>query len=569
MLESLISHRCEDAGAWVEENIIFPPALSPNLPGRVTLARQPWMREILASYLDPALEHLHLVMGTQTGKTTACLLGTALLLAHDPGPLMWALPTDELAKRACEMRLVPLLTASPALARHLPPRWEPKRDRLVTDVMPIYVTGAIRPAKLASLPCAYIIADEEAKFEHLYRNEAHPVLLLSERTKAFARHLMVHASTPNDEENYFWQGWLASDQRYYYVPCPECGLMQRLEWNRDTVIWDHPQGTELTADIVQATARYVCQGCHAELGDTELTDAMQRGEWRATNPAASSRRRGYHINSLYSPFVTIGEMAREFWLASVSKASESYQNFVNSWLGQPYTHYAYKIDEDNILALRGNHVRGVCPWALEDVYYIVTCYDPGQAATHWVTTAIGPGGAMAVLDYGTVLALADVVPHFRRSSVQVDGVATAAHIGYVDSGDWTAAVYDLCATTAGQLTPTKGTAAGAGTWTRQELRTHPGLELVTYRDYAAKRALYGERVQMRQGAPLLLPADMDQELIDGLSGQQLQRLPGGKTRWKPLPNDHYGDCIKLALVSWWTLQSELEPPEEQPTNTPS
>ena len=48
-----------------------------------------------------------------------------------------------------------------------------------------------------------------------------------------------------------------------------------------------------------------------------------------------------------------------------------------------------------------------------------------------------------------------------------------------------------------------------------------------------------------------LPAEAmgDKELINGLSGQTLIRNKQGKLSWKDLRDDHYGDCLKLCLLS--------------------
>ena len=40
----------------------------------------------------------------------------------------------------------------------------------------------------------------------------------------------------------------------------------------------------------------------------------------------------------------------------------------------------------------------------------------------------------------------------------------------------------------------------------------------------------------------------------GLSNQQKDALTGD---WKEILNDHYGDCVKLALVGWWIAREIL------------
>lgn len=573
MIEPLLKPVCSDPVEWVEGNLAFSPVTSPNRPGPISLAEQPWMREPLESFLDPSLQDLHLVMGTQTGKTTLCLLGTILLMQFDPAPLIWALPTDELAKRIFTTRLMPILRHNPCLRAWLPPEKEIKYTDLLLRPSPLYITGSRSPAKLASIPAAYIVIDEEAKIEHLSRNESHPVLLLTERTKSFARRLRVHASTPNTEANIFWQGFLRTDQRKFFVPCPRCGSYQVLEFNRETVRWDHPEGAEVTPESILRTARYYCQACHSALDDADLRDAMPRGEWRAT-AAGSPRCRGYWLNSLYSPNVTIGEMALEWHNCSADNASERYQNFINSWLAQPYTPYALKIKDEAVASLRSDaYTRGKLPVAEDEIAYTVVCYDPGEKQTHWVACVITVTGGIYVLDWGTILGFvtdpasgrSGAFDHFRALSwAKDDGGVHLPDIGYIDSGDWTMQVYDECSISGGVLMPTKGSPVQAGTWARSTPKSHPTLTLYTYSDYIAKRELYGERIARRTGG-LVLPADADQELLDGLSGQMLEKRPDGRLRWKKVANDHFGDCIKLAqLSSHIFLDPRLRNPEPSP-----
>ena len=50
---------------------------------------------------------------------------------------------------------------------------------------------------------------------------------------------------------------------------------------------------------------------------------------------------------------------------------------------------------------------------------------------------------------------------------------------------------------------------------------------------------------------ITLPAEAmgDKDLIAGLSGQTLIRNKSGKLAWKDLREDHFGDCLKLCLLS--------------------
>ena len=561
MLDALLSKVCRDPVAWGQDNLSFPASVSPMRPGRVDLSRPPWMAEILRDVLNPAVEHIHLVMGTQTGKTTTCMLAAALLHEFDPLPIFWALPSSDLAGRHAKSRMFPFWRENPILNGGIINAKEQLRVAAMnTGPLTIYFVGAREPSALAHTAAAYVIADEEAKYEHVKKSEAHPSLLLEKRMGAFPRHLMLHASTPNEEHNIFWQGFLQSSQCHYYVPCPHCGHYQRLEFSRDSVVWDHPE-SGVTPEIVRATARYICAACGRAIRDSDKPAMLAAGEWRAENPEAPTYRRGYRLNTLYSSTVSFGECAERFFLASRSNApAQHLQDFRNNFQSLPFAHYSIKINDENITALQGSHLRGQVP---ADAYYVVVCYDPGQLQTHWVATAMGPGGSMTVVDWGTILSVESkpaegvvgVASHF--AGLQWGDVAPA--FGYVDSGDWTETVYQECNKTAGVLTPTKG-AGTSGTWAQTALRNYPMLDLVTYSDYRVKLELYIRIIAQGEMGPLRLPADSTPDLIAGLSGQVLQQKPGGGKEWKKVPGDHFGDCIKLARVSWWVKCSEYESP---------
>jgi phage terminase large subunit GpA-like protein len=67
----------------------------------------------------------------------------------------------------------------------------------------------------------------------------------------------------------------ASDQRRYFVPCPHCGAMQWLQFER--LRWDKGRPD---------TAAYHCEGCEKSIAEHHKTQMLERGEWRATAVSA-------------------------------------------------------------------------------------------------------------------------------------------------------------------------------------------------------------------------------------------------------------------------------------------
>lgn len=560
MIEALLYKERPIVSEWAEANLRLPAKTSPNAPGPLNLARTPYMREPLDSITDSTINHIYLVWGAQNGKTTVGYLALAYLLEHDPLPLIWSLPSDNLAKPFSKNRLRPFIHENPCLARHIktdPREWTDLEISL--DAMDIYFTGVTSPARLSSRPIAYVIMDEEAKYEHVNKKEAHPTSLLEERTKNFPRRLILHLSTPNTEDTPFWQGYLRSDMRQYYVPCPHCGEHITLEFNRQRVIWDTPTtGTDL--DIVEATARYICPACLQPIHNSQKQAMLQRGEWRSTNPSAASNRRGYHLNSLYSPFVTFGQVARKFCECQRELLKDlELQNFRNSWEALPYIPHTVKVEDSAVEALKSEtYLRG----DIHMPHYIcVVCYDPGELQTHWVAMLLGEGGETWVIDWGTILGIrtdGDQLGIRSHMETLSWGPVTPV-LAFVDSGWNTNQVYEECADAPEKIYPTKGSDTYYGSWNQVPIASHPTLTLYTYSDRQAKIDLYADRIARGKNPPLHLPGNASEDLIAGLSGQVLERKPGGMSQWKKLKHDHYGDCVKLGQIAWQVVKNALPP----------
>ena len=110
-----------------------------------------------------------------------------------------------------------------------------------------------------------------------------------------------------------------SDQRYYYIPCPHCGEMQKLVWAQ--VSW--PKGEP-------EKAVYGCVKCGCVITDPERQAALRQGEWRATEPFRG--RAGFHLSELYSPWSDMAKIAVSF--VEANKSTDTLKTWVNTCLGE-------------------------------------------------------------------------------------------------------------------------------------------------------------------------------------------------------------------------------------------
>jgi hypothetical protein len=394
--------------------------------------------------------------------------------------------------------------------------------------------------------------------------------LADHRVKGIAHHFNSKCSTPTVPENEFWQDYLSGTQEEYFGPCPNCRepvTFQHHDRSRLSLAWDKTaKGPDGRWDLnkVKSTAHYLCPACGFAITDRHKPGIARAGDWIIGNPNAPRNTTSSLLPSFWSPNVSFGDMACTFLKGLDSLLG--LHDYFNGWLARPWEQQVVNIRESSILALRdpGYHLRTV-PFPTSEVLYLALTADPGEHATHWCVTAFSKTGKMAVIDYGTVLAPEDLlrlIPDLRY--LDLTGHEHRPGCGLIDSGYATHRIYALCHQSRGLLNPSKGSNAHFGTWSRTEPRSHPGILLYTYVDFTLKCALYLDAIEKRLPPQLILPADIGLDFIRALTGQQMleRRTPTGTLRyWKPMPHDHYGDCLKLARL---THQILAQPQSDEP-----
>lgn len=534
------------AADWLENNIYFDANVSPNSPGNLDLSRQPWAKEILDAAMDPRNNELNLVMGAQTGKTTLLMLIWLLKAKFDPSPALIALSTDPLCDRLIKRRLIPLLKCNPWYGEQLPPENRGQESMILFPGAPTFYTGARTADKLASMPASLLLLDEVSKWAKGSVKEAHPLFLVKERVKSFATHLIVAASTPSEEEEIFWTEYLHSSQSHYYMPCPHCGEMIKFEFSEESVQWDNG-----TLETIRDTAHYVCPKCKGKINDLQKEEMMSKGEWRKERENHVPGHLGFHLNSMYSPYVRFGDIAVEFVKANASvMRAEALRNFTNSWLGLPYKVQEKETSAQDILACVDNsRLRGEVP---EDTAFTVLGCDVGQNESYWTVAAVTFDGKIHICDWGKVMSFSSMNGEEGISKVMekwksADG-KWGIDVGYIDSGYSTQEVYLECLRLPyGKLSPIKGSNC-QGVWSRRELANIADLDLYLFNDTALKTT----RESYWRDKILTLPAEasLDKEYIKGLSGQTLIRdKKTGRLGWKALKDDDFADSVKACVLA--------------------
>lgn len=415
-------------------------------PGHWRTSKTPYLKAVMDAFNADFIHDITFCAGTQLGKTSAEQNMIGYAVAQDPGPMLVVYPSEKLAKFTSEKRLQPLIMLSPALREKFNERGS-KDLELSFDTMYIALVGANSASDLSSRPARYVFFDEIDKFPKWTGAEAGPLELAAERTKTFYNRKIVKVSTPTLKTGNIWQGWLNADIQYrYFVPCPHCGEMQVLEFGQ--IKW--PEGSDETE--ARAAASYECKYCHEIIDDRQKPAMLRAGEWRGERKRKGRAHKvAYHLNSIYSPWLTFGDVAAKF-LASKDEPA-LLMNFVNSWLAEPWEDKSSRMKSDVVMAKALPYERGRMPAAAQ----LVTCgIDVQLDHFYYSVRAWGAHMTSWLVDWGRAETWADLETVVERNYADVNGEIHNVNLACMDSGYNTDDVYSFCAQHMGVIVPTKG-----------------------------------------------------------------------------------------------------------------
>ena len=211
------------------------------------------------------------------------------------------------------------------------------------------MTGANSAVGLRSLPARFIFMDEIDGYPPDADGEGNPIDLAMARARTFTRRKYFMPSTPTVHgHSNVEREFEGSDQRYFHVPCPECGEYQKLVFAG--LKWDEGR---------PETAWYECEHCQAKIKNHQKTKMLKAGQWVAENP--ESKVAGFHLNALYSPvgWYSWPEIVRDFLEAK--KSPEKLKAFVNTVLAETWREESERPSANRLWERREGYRRNVVP----------------------------------------------------------------------------------------------------------------------------------------------------------------------------------------------------------------
>lgn len=432
---------------WAEKYRILD-SKSSAIPGKWSNEVTPYLVDIMNELNNVETEEIIFVKPTQVGGTEALQNMLGYVVMQDPSPVMIVYPTDILAESVSENRLQPMLLNSPELKKRFKARQSSKLE-LQCEGMYITLSGANSPASLSSKPIRFLFLDEVDKYPGATKKEADPIKLARERTKTFPNKKIFMTSTPTLKTGHIWKAKEGADVvKHYKVPCPQCGEYIELKFKQ--VKWPNEEGMSY-ADRAEL-AYYVCQECGGIITDQHKPQMLRYGRWEVVAQRTQFPRKVcYWLNTLYSPFVRFGEIAKEF--LATKDDPEAFQNFINSWLAEPWEDTKLKTNADLVLERQTDYEEFEVPdWAV----LLTGGVDVQETSLYWTIRAWGPYLTSQNIAHGQALSFQDIEQVMNLEYKKRNGETLMVNLCAVDSGDQTDAVYDFCAANSEWAIPVKG-----------------------------------------------------------------------------------------------------------------
>lgn len=537
---------------WAEKYRMLDSKTSA-MPGPWRNEKTPYLREIMDEFINYDTEEIIFCKPSQVGGTEAMQNMLGYVIQQDPSPTLIVYPTDTLAESISKNRLEPMIRASKPL-RKLYNKNESSKLELQFDGMYLSLNGANSPSALASKAIKYLFLDEVDKYPGASKKEADPIRLARERTKTFTNQRKIYmTSTPTLQTGHIWQALQGADiEKHYFVPCPHCGEYIELKFSN----LRFPSGDDLDNSERANMAVYVCQECGCKITDQDRDNMIRYGEWREVRRnTKASKKVAFWINTLYSPFVRFSEIVKEF--LDSKDNPDLLQNFVNSWLAEPWEDTKLKTDADMVMERQTDLPQLVVPsWAR----YLTAGVDVQETCLYWTIRAWGPYITSQNIAHGQALSFQDIESTMNTPYLTESGEQVIVSLCLIDSGYDADSTYDFCATNSEWAMPVKG----ASNPMMSHFKTSKinkvdskayGMNLVLvdgdkYKDMIASRM----RKDNGKGAWMVYEG-CDREYAEQVTSEHKVNEKSGSRvvqRWRPKHShidNHYLDCEVYSLAA--------------------
>ena len=427
---------------WADEYRVLPQGASA-LPGRWKTDNAPYQREIMDAITDITVQKVVIMSGAQIGKTDAFILNPIGYFIHyDPAPIMVMQPTIQMGEGFSKEKLSNMIRSTPVLRERVNEKSRNSGNTILQKMFPgghVTIVGANSPSSLRMRSIRILLADEIDAYPITAGKEGDPLLLAGKRLATFWNKKEINVSTPtNKSTSRIAVEYEHSTQEEWHVPCPACGALQPLEWAG--VVFDKDNLEEI---------QYCCSKCGVLSSEAEWKERFSGGKFTAKFP--KRKVRGFHLNSLASPFAEWREIVEKFLTANEEKKRgniELLKAWTNTEMGLTWEEEGEALEPETLMERRE-------PYKCEvpnGVLYLTAGVDTQDNRFELEVVGWGKGKESWGIQYKVIFGdmkqpeiWAELDEFLSRTSTRKDGTKLKISRACVDSGGhFTNQVYKFC-----------------------------------------------------------------------------------------------------------------------------
>lgn len=456
---------------WARRVIMLSTEESGDFPGRYDPELNSLPTILFDAYESGDYDEAWFKKSSQSGVTLIVLILLTWFSRFVRRNFMYVLDSRDEMKKVSKSRMGPMLAKTGGSADVV----SPDPDDMTTLTMFFkgfvgYLLGAQSIGSMANKSVALACCDEiDTYVEENDRAEAGAVHLVRDRLKKQMNSFFIGLSKPRNWEDTTNQEYLTGTRHKCFVPCPHCGYMQELVWDR--IIFGQCKRENGTYDFdrVLTETYYQCMGCDAPIHEHHKPEMIARREWRRTNFGQDKwqpvpRKFSCEITDLYSTFpkATWGILAKE-WIEAQGNI-QAIKRFKRGRLAQAWEDKKPEVREDDVLRCIGDYVyeQGHCPVAPD---LVLLDSDRQEDVWKWVKTAwrLDVVDECFVVDQGECGTWEDLMREADRPVIvdhwgdtpEKDRENPIVLTGFIDEGHKTNTVRKLCLST-GRIVQLKG-----------------------------------------------------------------------------------------------------------------
>jgi phage terminase large subunit GpA-like protein len=323
--------------------------------GRWETSKAEYQREMMDALTDPRIDEITLMKSVRTGGTQAVIdNAVGYWIDQDPGPILVVQPGKNEGRTWSKDHFDPMVRDTPCLRGKVhSDKIKDRKNEILHKNFPggvLYIIGSNSAAGFRQKTIQRVLLDDVDGYETSAGGEGDQIELARNRTITYLYHhrKIVKVSNPTTRGlSRIEAEYLTSDQRHFYVPCPECRFSQLLIFSPRSQ-FSSLSGSYLRFDKENLSwCYYECQNCHAKLEERVKLAMIRSGKWIALKPEVTNHA-GFHLNELVSPFSSWNELAKGF--LGTKKLKERLRVFINQRLGETFEEEkSIEIDEDSLL----------------------------------------------------------------------------------------------------------------------------------------------------------------------------------------------------------------------------